>query len=646
MKCRSLTSKNSRQTILLFACLLAFALTGCTRSPVEAGTGGKRVIVLGIDGMDPRFLERHWESLPNLDRLRREGQFEDLATVMPPQSPVAWATFITGMDPGGHGIYDFIHRDPKTYLPYSSMGQSTEGRWTIPLGPYILPLSSGHIVSHRQGTPFWELLAAHNIPTTILRMPTNFPPADCEDDKAISGMGTPDLRGTFGEFTFFTDDPKQRTRQTKGGAIVHVEAPNHHFRLRVRGPQDTLRKDQSETYANLDVEVDPTQPIARFEAGEKQFILLQGEWSDWVHVRFPLIPGLSSVAGMFRLYAKQLQPRFQIYVSPVNIDPSDPVLPISEPSSYSKEMANAIGPYYTQGMPYDTAALREGILSREDYLIQSREASEESLKMLRYGVDHFYDGFLFFHFFGVDQDSHMLWGKYEDELLNTYKMADAAVGWVHRHVPDALLIVMSDHGFASFDRAVNLNTWLMREGFLALDDPKEASDEEMFAHVDWSRTKVYAVGLNSVYLNLQGREPYGVVAPGKEAAQVMKDLAARLLSFRDPANGRPVVASVVFPASEYHGDALAAAPDMIVGYYPPYRASWQTALGAVPKTLVEDNREEWRGDHCMAAQCVPGALICNRKIRNSHPRLYDLTATILHEFGVDKPAGVIGQPIF
>lgn len=615
------------------------------RSRADFRASGERVIVLGIDGMDPQFLERHWSDLPNLNLLRQEGDFEPLATVMPPQSPVAWSTFITGMDPGGHGIYDFIHRDPRTHLPFSSMGQSTEGGWTIPFGPYLLPLSSGRVVSHRQGTPFWQILAEHGIRTTVLRMPTNFPPADAEDDEAIAGMGTPDLRGTFGEFTFYTNDPKKTAGKVSGGEIVHVSSSNGCFRLRLNGPPDTLRKDRAATFVDIEADADPVEPVARFTVGDARFILKQGEWSGWVRVRFPLIPGLKSAAGMFRVYAKELQPRFEVYLTPLNIDPTDPALPISEPASYSRAMAGSIGGFYTQGMPHDTAALRQGVLNRAEYLAQSREASRETLEMFHYGMEHFREGLLFFHFFGVDQDSHMLWGKYENELLKTYRMADDAVGWVQRKAPDALLIVMSDHGFTSFDRAVHLNTWLMREGFLTLDDPKATGDEELFPHVDWLRTQAYAVGLNGLYLNLQGREPDGIVAPGAEAAQVLKDLSARLLSFRDPDSRVPVVAGLTFPARDFNGRALASAPDIIVGYRPPYRASWQTALGAVPKDLIDDNREEWRGDHCIAPRFVPGVLMSNRKIHLRSPHLYDVTVTILNEFGVPKAPGMLGRPI-
>jgi len=188
--------------------LLAVALTSCSRT--QPHSFPKKVIVLGIDGMDPGFLERHWSSLPNLDRLRREGDFRRLGTTIPPQSPVAWSTFITGLDPGGHGIFDFVHRNPVTMAPVSSMGETVESRHTIPLGPYELPLSRGEVRSFRQGKAFWQILSERGIPATILRMPVNFPPVGCACEE-LSGMGTPDMQGTFGTFTFYTDDPDRKS---------------------------------------------------------------------------------------------------------------------------------------------------------------------------------------------------------------------------------------------------------------------------------------------------------------------------------------------------------------------------------------------------------------------------------------------------
>jgi predicted AlkP superfamily phosphohydrolase/phosphomutase len=632
---------------VLFCVLLAITQCSCTRSHAGSPAAtGKRIVILGIDGMDPQFLERHWGSLPNLSRLREEGEFKRLETIMPPQSPVAWSTFITGMDPGGHGIYDFVHRDPNTLMPFSSMAQTAEGGRTISIGPYVLPLSKGEVKSFRKGKPFWQVLAEHHVATNIIRMPTNFPPDECEDGHAVSGMGTPDLRGTFGTFAYYTDDPKQNSRQVPGGEIVKVQVTDNQVDLRIHGPDNTLRKDRAPSYVNLTVHLDPSTPVARFDMGDTRVVLREGDWSDWIHTRFPLIPEVKSAAGMFRIYAKKLRPDFAVYISPINIDPGDPELPITAPASYTHELFRTIGPFYTQGMAQDTSALRQAVFNRDEYLNQSRQVSEQNLKLLRYGLDHFSDGVLFFHFFGVDQNSHMLWGKYEDQLLDTYKLVDNTVGWVRAKVSDAHLIVMSDHGFAAFDRAVHLNTWLMKQGFLTLDDPKNTGPDELFKHVDWSATQAYSVGLNGLYLNLRGRERDGIVNPGPEADLLLDKIKERLLQFRDPDNGKPIVYSVTLPSKEFHGQALESAPDMIVGYYPGYRSSWQTALGAIPAKLVEDNTEEWRGDHCISAKFVPGVLISNRKSQAADPHLYDLTASILSEFGVPVPADMIGHTIY
>jgi predicted AlkP superfamily phosphohydrolase/phosphomutase len=632
------------QTIVVILAVAGGGLTGCGRTAVNASA--PRIIVLGIDGMDPNFLDRHWDSLPNLDALRREGEFKHLETTMPPQSPVAWSTFITGLDPGGHGIFDFVHRDPKTMTPYSSMSQATQGRRSIPVGAYELPISSGEVVSFRKGKPFWQILAEHHVATTIIRMPTDFPPVHCDDGVSVAGMGTPDLRGTFGTFTFYTDNASQKSRPVAGGDIQHVTLTNHSTMLRLQGPDNSLRKDKRPAFVEFAVHVDPQEPVARFDFGETQIILKQGEWSSWVQVKFPLIPGMASAAGMVRLYAKKLHPDFELYVSPINIDPSDPELPITSPPSAGPQLAKEVGLFYTQGMAQDTAAYRQGVFNKDEYVAQSREVSSEHLRLLRHALNNFHSGLLFFHFFGVDQDSHMLWGKYEADLLNTYRMADQAIGWVRKQAPDATLIVMSDHGFSTFERAVHLNSWLMQRGFLTLDDPQNVGPDELFQHVDWSRTVAYSIGLNGVYLNLKGREREGIVSPGEEADALLKKIADELRAARDPQTGKPMVGGVTFPHLEFHGEMRDAAPDLIVGYQPGYRSSWETALGVVPAAIVENNTDAWRADHCIDAQFVPGVLISNRRSQAADPHLYDLTVSLLQQFGIAPAPGMIGHSIY
>jgi predicted AlkP superfamily phosphohydrolase/phosphomutase len=264
---------------------------------------------------------------------------------------------------------------------------------------------------------------------------------------------------------------------------------------------------------------------------------------------------------------------------------------------------------------------------------------------LRYGVENFKEGLLFFHFFGVDQNSHMLWGKFNDDLLETYKLVDQALGWTMEHAKNASVVVMSDHGFSTFDRAVHLNSWLMKEGFLKLDNPANVGADELFAHVDWTGTQAYALGLNGLYLNLSGRERNGSVDP-MESRFVLNKLKERLLQFKDPDTGKQVVDTVYFSRDQFHGAMVDTAPDILVGYGQGFRGSWQTALGAVPKVTVEDNTEAWIGDHCIASHHVPGVLLSNRKSKVSDPALADLPATILSEFGVSPAEGMVGRVIY
>ncbi len=599
------------------------------------------MIVLGIDGMDPHFLEEHWADLPNLDKLRRSGEFKRLATTMPPQSPVAWSTFITGGGPEEHGIYDFVHRDPKTMLPFSSMGETEPPAHSLSIGPYRFPLTAAKVRTFRRGEAFWQRLAERHIPIKILRMPTNYPPVDCEGE-SLAGMGVPDMRGTFGTFTFFTDDPLESARDVPGGRIVPIRMQNRRTSLRVTGPANTFRKDQAAAFVDVTADVDSTEPVARFIVQDRSFILREGEWSDWIEVEFPILAGVKSARGMFRLYAKQLAPEFRVYCSPVNVDPLRPELKISVPASYSGRLARGAGLYYTQGIGEDTAALRQGVFDRKEYLAQSRMVAREHLGLLKQAVSEFRGGFLFFHFFGVDQNSHMLWGRFDSELLETYKMVDDAVGWVAEQAKTATLLVMSDHGFSRFDRAVNLNTWLLNSGLLKLKDPNARDEGELFPNVDWSRTQAYALGLNAIYLNLSGRERNGIV-PKSAAAGLIEQIASRLKELRDPDKGAAVVTATWAPHPRFDGD-IEYAPDLIVGFSPGYRSSWGGALGSVSSALIEDNRDAWIGDHCIDSRHVPGVLIGNRKSSVADPDLKDLPVSILGLFGVARSGG--GRDIY
>ena len=587
-----------------------------------------KVIVLGVDGMDPAFVERHWSALPNLRRLRDQGHFSRLATTTPPQSPVAWSIFITGLPPALHGIYDFVHRDPATLQPFSSMSRTDEPRFQLSLGQYTIPLSSAHVTPLRKGKPFWQSLAEQRIPVTIVRMPANYPPAPV--GRALAGMGVPDLGGTLGMFSFYTDDPAEYSRSVPGGRITKVVVSGGHATLQIDGPPNALRKDRAVVSVGLILDVDSTQPVARFTVGETLVVLRGGEWSGWLAVDFPLIPHISSVRGTFRVYVKQLHPHVAVYVSAINADPITPALPISFPVGWSRDVALETGRFYTMGTPEDTAALRQNVLKPAEFREQARFVFEEERRLLLYTLRHFERGLLFFYFSSVDQNSHLLWGRHEAELLNVYRAVDQCIADVRQAIPDAELIVMSDHGFTRFDRAVHLNTWLQHRGFLATKEFPGA--QTTMEGVDWTATEAYAMGLNGLYLNMKGREQRGIIAAGVQHNSLIANLRDQLTSWRDPVNGRQVVE--VVDDNPVPAQNAAIAPDLIVGYAPGYRASWQTALGGVPQAELEDNGDAWIGDHCINPADVPGVLFTSGRRTSAPLNLQDVTALILQRFGV------------
>jgi predicted AlkP superfamily phosphohydrolase/phosphomutase len=581
----------------------------------------RKVIVLGVDGMDPGFIERHWNDLPNLSRLRGRDSFSRLQTTTPPQSPVAWSTFITGLSPDKTGIFDFIHRNPATMQPYLSTDRTVAARWALPIGPYRLPLSRPRVISLRKGRPFWEALAKRGIPVTILRIPANYPPSSAGDE--LAGMGVPDLRGTEGMFTYFTDDPAFAAGDVPGGTIRMVRLDREHAELLLEGPPNTMRSGDPATSVQIAADVDPELPYVRIEVDGRRIILKQGEWSGWIRATFTLIPHVASVSGMFRIYAKEAHPSFGLYVSPVNADPSDPALPLSSPRSFSRSIAKEIGPFATLGIPEDTAAARQNVFTLEEFIGETRQIADTERKLLRYALGRFQGGLLFFYFSTVDQASHMLWGRHEDRLLEFYRRTDEAIGEAMRREPGAQVIVMSDHGFTAFKRAVNLNTWLISQGWLALNGE---------GGIDWPRTRAYALGLNGLYVNLAGREQHGVVEQAESEA-IKQEIRQQLLAFRDPDTGGRVVSSV----AETHATSenRNAAPDLIVGYSPGYRASWETALGQTGPSVIVDNNDLWIGDHCIDPAAVPGVLFAPRGPAGAPRSLEDLAGAIMRLFPPD-----------
>ncbi|HOX25314.1 MAG TPA: alkaline phosphatase family protein [Candidatus Krumholzibacteria bacterium] len=624
-----------------------------------------RVVVLGFDGMDPRLVAEYRARglMPSFDRvIAGGGQLVPLSTAIPPQSPVAWSTFITGRDPGGHGIFDFIHRDPATLAPYLSTSEAVGPSAFWDLGSWRLPRGGGAVTNLRHGTAFWQLLDLAEVDATVFKVPANFPPV-ATGARTLSGMGTPDIQGTYGQYTYVTDDPLA-ARDRSGGALRAVYLVDGRCETVVEGPANVYREGEPAVTVPLAITVDPASRAALVELGGERLLLCEGEWSDWVRLEFTLVPWLKSVRGVARVFLMEIAPNLRLYVTPVQIDPAAPEMPISTPAGYARELAAALGPFFTQGLPADTKALEEGAFTDEDYLSQSDLVFAERKRQLAHELARLAgrdEGFLFFYFNYPDQDCHMWWrgidprsplhaacaAEHHGRIPEIYQALDGVLGGVLDTVgPETLVMVMSDHGFAPYHRSFHVNTWLLEQGYLALQPGVARGDVAYLEGIDWSRTRAYAIGINGLYLNLRGREMRGIVAPGAEAEALLAELASRLEAAIDPALQAPAIKYAYRASAVYHGEYATSGPDIVLGYHRGWRGSNESALGEVPPEVFVDNEQKWSGDHCQAADEVPGILLSTRPLAVADPGLADLAPTILRLFGVAPAPEMTGRDLF
>lgn len=648
-----------RDTLALLVALVA--ITACGHDEGDPNATDKRVIVLGVDGMDPAYLKERIDAgdMPNFKRLADEGTFRALGTSMPPQSPVAWSDFITGANAGTHGVFDFLRHDPETMAIGQGMSKTTEIKTVMGV-----PVSAGGRENLRQGRAFWEYLEDRRIPATVFRVPVNFPPVG-SSTRSFSGMGTPDLSGGDGAFTFWTSDPAVESH-FDGGHIERVTLEGGRADVKLAGPQDAFESTEEKTvYVEIDatIWVDADAKMARVDIGDHKVLLEVGEWSDWVGVSFPVLEPLIHASGIVRFYLKSVSP-LALYATPVHMDPASPQSPISSPDDAAAEVKDAVGDYATKGMPLETNGRRADVIPDEAFIAHGLLTIRERERLLEYELARMRDktGFLFFYVSSVDLSNHILWRgsdpdhpHYPKDASDAvrgarrlfYTEADRLLGKVLAEVDDrTTLIVMSDHGFAPYYRKVNLNNWLVTHRFLQvfrrsrLKDIRLADKEA----IDWLRTKAYAVGFNGIYLNLERRRKSGIVTEAERDA-VRDEIKQKLLAWVDRKTGKKVVERVYTAEEIYSGPFVKDAPDLVVGYARGYRGSDGTALAEFGPRLIEDNKNAWSGDHMMAAELVPGVFLSNRKIDATDPRLVDLPVTILGRFGIPKPEPMIGRDL-
>ena len=723
----------------------ALLLVGCGSSEPTSDT---RVVVFGVDGLDPELLQERIDRgiLPNFARLVEDGTFQPLQTSWPPQSPVSWSNFITGTNPGKHGLYDFIHVDRSNYGVLSSMSTTEPVGLQISLMGYDMPLTGGAQLSTRQFPAFWEVMSEAGVPVYVHRMPANYP---MPETTAVTfpDMGTPDLAGAASGKAFLWTESSDRSEKDSDSYYIRKAAVNRlplqmagdgravvKVPLRIYGPPDAAKSivrismerieelgrqrreaeaagndtlvaelgneigdlnaqmaAEQEVFTTFDAYLDYTgaEPQVTIEIGDHYGIAQVGEWTDWVPVEFSVMGGLVALSGYTRFLLKSDEP-FELYASPIQVDPWNPVFEVSTPADAAVELADAIGPYYTQGFPDAYKAYKADLLNTAEFVSQSDTVLEERMKMMHYACDQLESngGCLFFYTGSLDLRSHMLWWAQDDlhpnqedpgpaiddpdypeaaqQIDRVYTQVDAALGELLARIEKMEadgkgpieLIIMSDHGFAPFRRKMHLNDWLLQEGYLVLKDGAEpgmiavsgkTEDGEIdwdSSIVDWSKTKAYVVGFNGIILNREGREPQGIVTEA-EADALLDEMRDKLLSLRDE-DGTTVLTTIKKATEVFSGPMTGVAPDLQLGFNVGYGASDETAIGEITgDAVIVDNVSRWSGSHLMDPELVRGTIIVRSGATLSKdPALEDITATLYKAFSVVPPADMDGKPLF
>jgi predicted AlkP superfamily phosphohydrolase/phosphomutase len=667
---------------------------GKTTSPLRQAK--EKVFVLGFDGMDPT-LTRKWMDegkLPNLKKLADEGTFRTLGSTQPSESPTAWSSFATGVNPGRHNIYDFLIRDPQTYAPDFNMirREPPEFLWGT------IPTKKPKVISTRGGTSFWVEAGRAGIKSSVVTVPVTFPPEAIEHGEMLAGLPAPDLRGTVGTFYIYaTDISRFEEGATEfGGHRTLLRFDNGTAQTVLSGPPnpiakaklDELKKGRGVTDANraevaqLEMQQNLTVPLtvrwqrdsgaATIDLNGTAIQLKAGEWSNWVPVTFKL-NFLVSIHGMIQFHLIRADGELRLYGSPINIDPRNPPIPISSPDSLAPDLVKQLGLYRTLGWAESSdKPLNEGYLDEAQFLYDSNKAMDDREQIIMKSLDRGDWDLFVAAIETTDRVSHMMWrlidethpmydaalaAKYGRAIEDVYKRADAFVGRLRERVPrDAVFIVMSDHGFHSFRRGVNLNTWLVENGYMTFQGQAGEAKKTLadlfgrgrfFEGVDWNQTKAYAVGLGQIYFNLRGREGKGIVSSGAEYVALQQEIRSKLLAVMDPKDGKPVFRDIYLRDNIYHGEYLANGPDLQVGFNDGYRVGWQDTLGGISSAVIEDNMQKWSGDHCATATEISGGvLFINRPLGGDvAPGIMDLAPTILKLLGVPVPAGLDGKAL-
>jgi len=585
-----------------------------------------KVLVIGIDALDPKIINKLIDKLPNFRRLET---YASLETTIPPETPVAWSAASTGTNPGKYGIFDFIDRDLKNNQPKLNLTIEKEG---IIKPEYICAM---------RGTPFWRVLTQNNIPATIIRWPVTFPPEKVKG-YMLSGLGVVDAKGMLNNYSFYTD--KETDNEDGKEKVIVVKIENNTIKTYISGP--LIRKKNEIVDKKIPMNIEIKNDKITIKIDEKEYIIKNNEWSEIIKIKFKILPFID-YHGIFNIYLQSIKP-FEMYMSSIQIDPENQFIDITYPKEYGKELVKNIGLFYTLGMPEDTKAVTEHKMSRKIFIQQVSQIEEERRKMFFYEFNRFNEGVYAFAFDSGDRLKHLFWKnnlEEEDfeiprEIEEYYTDKDKFLGEVLSKLEDnTKLIIFSDHGFGNFQRQVNINLWLVNEGYMRIKGKKEDS---LLKFVDWENTKAYSVGFTSLYINMKDRENMGIVKK-EEYEELLNEILNNLKNLKD--NKKSVITNLYKGKEVYKGEYSHLAPDIVLGFSQGYRMSWKSAIGALDSDVISDNEGEWKGDHLMDRSHVPGVFFANFKINRKNPSIIDIAPTILKLCNIKISENMDGVPL-
>jgi predicted AlkP superfamily phosphohydrolase/phosphomutase len=621
----------------------------------------RRMVVLGSDGMDPRILERLMREgrMPMMKALAEKGGYAPLGTTIPAESPVAWSSFATGMNPGKHGIFDFLHRDPLTYTPKIA-----------PVSIKQKKLGKPEPVCNRSGSTVWKIIGDSGLRSTVIRVPVTFPPEKF-NGRLLSGLGVPDLRGTWGTSVLYEEGGKAAFTEMGGVQVVLERDEEGVFHSEIVGPR------RADSPVPFTVRILDGKAVIEWQGNTVK--LAPREWTDWLPVKFDVSLGPITLhaKGIMKLLVHSLSP-LKLYLSPISLDPSDSLYPLTHPAGWSKELVGQFGNFCTLGWMEDTWGLNEGRVDEDAFLEEAENLTSKLEEMTFEFIEQRDDDFFISVFEATDRNQHMFWRfidpghpaydeagakRWGDVIDKTYERFDKTVGEVARRLDkDTILMAMSDHGFNSFRRAVNINTWLLNEGYLVADQGAIRDDFSMrdlqqtgafWPGVDWGKSRAYSLGLGKIYINLKGRESKGIVNPGREYEQLRDEIIRKFSLLIDPLTDKPIVSVINKADRIFSGPRVPEAGDLVVGFHVGYRVSWQTALGGFPPEVIQDNDRKWSADHCSVnSEFAKGIVMCSEKYpcfdgneSASKPNIMDLSPTILRHLDIEIPKDIDGVPL-